>query len=138
MYSLEGTVPRRHFCFVSTQLFFFRFFFLARFIAAVSIVSISLVCDSSIVATCPSVPAARIAFFLCVSFVLILLCVVVLSKQNQEPRARLVDRKLVQAPPPPPPAGCPKAALLFWFFSEFICGLPLFIVILVIYKYENR
>ena len=28
----------------------------------------------------------------------------------------------------------PKAALLFWFFGDFICGVPLFIVILVIYK----
>ena len=42
--------------------FFFFIFFLARFIAAVSIVSISLVRDSSIVATCPSIPAARFAF----------------------------------------------------------------------------
>ena len=41
---------------------FFFHFFLARFIAAVSIVSISLVRDSSIVATCPSIPAARFAF----------------------------------------------------------------------------
>ena len=33
--------------------------------------------------------------------------------------------------------GCrPKAALLFWFFGDFRCGLPLFIVILVIYKYK--
>ena len=35
-------------------------------------------------------------------------------------------------------AGCPKAALLFWLFSDFRCGVPLFIVILVIYKYKNR
>ena len=35
-------------------------------------------------------------------------------------------------------AGRPKAALLFWFFSDFRCGVPLFIVILVIYKYKNR
>ena len=33
--------------------------------------------------------------------------------------------------------GCPKAALLFWFFSNFRCGMPLFIVILVIYKYTK-
>ena len=30
-------------------------------------------------------------------------------------------------------AGCPKAALLFWFFGGFRCGVPLFIVMLVIY-----
>ena len=35
-------------------------------------------------------------------------------------------------------AGRPKAALLFWFFSDFRCGVPLFIVSLVIYKYKNR
>ena len=34
--------------------------------------------------------------------------------------------------------GRPKAALLFWFFGDFRCGVPLFIVILVIYKYKNR
>ena len=30
-------------------------------------------------------------------------------------------------------AGRPKAALLFWFLTGFRCGVPLFIVILVIY-----
>ena len=39
-------------------------------------------------------------------------------------------------------AGRPKAALLFWFFGDFRCGLPLFICILVLYinikKGENR
>ena len=30
-------------------------------------------------------------------------------------------------------AGRSKAALLFWFFGGFRCGVPLFIVILVIY-----
>ena len=35
-------------------------------------------------------------------------------------------------------AGRPKAALLFWFFSGFRCGVPLFIVLLVLYKYKNR
>ena len=43
---------------------------------------------------------------------------------------------------PPPPrnfiAGRPKAALLFWFFGDFRCGVSLFIVIRVIYKYRNR
>ena len=29
--------------------------------------------------------------------------------------------------------GCPKAAFLFWFFDDFRCGVPLFIVIFVIY-----
>ena len=35
-------------------------------------------------------------------------------------------------------AGRPKAALLFWLFSDFRCGVPLFIVILVVCKYKNR
>ena len=47
----------------------------------------------------------------------------------------LVDRKLVKAPRI---AGRPKAALLFWFFGDFRCGVLLFMVILVIYEYENR
>ena len=32
-------------------------------------------------------------------------------------------------------AGRPKAALLFWFFGDFRCGVLLFMAILVIYKY---
>ena len=35
-------------------------------------------------------------------------------------------------------ASRPKAALLFWLFSDFRCGVPLFIVILAIYKYNNK
>ena len=35
-------------------------------------------------------------------------------------------------------AGRPKAALLFWFFGDFICGGWLCFVILVRYKIENR
>ena len=31
----------------------------------------------------------------------------------------------------------PDTALLFWFFIEFRCGMPLFIVIIVICKYKN-
>ena len=34
--------------------------------------------------------------------------------------------------------GRPKAALLFWFFGDFRCGVSLFIVICVIYKCGNR
>ena len=71
--------------------------------------------------------------FVCVLFVLFLLFVVVLfgePKQNQG--AGLVDRKLVQTPSNFI-AGRPKAALLFLFFGDFRCGVPLFIVILVLY-----
>ena len=44
----------------------------------------------------------------------------------------LTYSKLVQAPGKFI-AGRPKAALLFWFFGGFRCGVPLFIVMLVIY-----
>ena len=69
----------------------------------------------------------------CVLFVLFLLLVVVLSGEPRQKQGRgLVDRKLVQAPSNFI-AGRPKAALLFWFFDGFRCGVPLFIVFLVIY-----
>ena len=48
---------------------------------------------------------------------------------------KLVDRKL---PSSNFIAGRPKAALLFWFFGDFRCDVPLFIVILIIYNYKNR
>ena len=36
-------------------------------------------------------------------------------------------------PPSNLTAGRSKAALLFWFFGDFRCGMPLFIVFLAIY-----
>ena len=64
--------------------------------------------------------------------------VIVLSDEPRQNQGRgLVDRKLVKAPTPSNfIAGRPKTALLFWFFGRFGCGVPLFIVILVIY--ENK
>ena len=44
----------------------------------------------------------------------------------------MVDRKLVEGPSNFI-AGCPKAALLFWFFGDFRCGVPLFIVKFLLY-----
>ena len=77
--------------------------------------------------------------------VLVLWCdAFVLIVSSDEPRQNqglgLVDRKLVKAPPTHTHthtpsnfiAGRPKAALLFWFFSDFRNGVLLFIVILVI------
>ena len=104
----------------------------------VSTVSTCLVCNSSIVATCPLIPAARFAFRLCL-FVLFFLFVVVVSGEPKQKQGRgLVDHKLVQAPPVIFIAGRPKAALLFWFFGDFRCGALLFMVIHVIYKYKNK
>ena len=99
--------------------------------------SVCLICDSSIVATYPSVPAARFAFcFCCIHFLFVVRsCFSGASKQNQG--RGLVDHKQVQAPSDFI-AGRPKVALLFWFFDGFGCGVPLFIVIRAIYKYENR
>ena len=63
---------------------------------------------------------------------------VILSGEARQKQGRgLVNRKLVQTLSNFI-AGRPKAALLFWLFSDFRCGVPLFIVILVIYKYKNR
>ena len=59
--------------------------------------------------------------------------VIVLSDEPRQNQGRgLVDRKLVKAPSNFI-AGRPKAALLFWFFGGFRCGVPLFIVMLVVY-----
>ena len=102
-----------------------------------SFVSIYLVCNSSIVASCPSIQLPDL-LFVCVLFVLFLLFVVVLSDEPKQNQGRgLVDHKLVLAPSNFI-AGCPKAALLFWFFGEFRCKALLFLFILVIYKYKNR
>ena len=51
-----------------------------------------------------------------------------------ELRGRADRPKNISSPPPPRNfiAGRPKAALLFWFFGDFRCGVLLFIVILVI------
>ena len=46
----------------------------------------------------------------------------------------LVDRKLIEAPSKFI-AGCLEAALLFWFFGGFRCGVPLCFVILI--RYNN-
>ena len=102
-----------------------------------SIVSICLVCDSSIVATCPSILAARFAFRLCFIRFVLLFEVILFGEPKQKLGRGLVARKLVQAPSNFI-AGPPKAALLFWFFGDFRCAAPLFNVILVIYKYKNR
>ena len=122
--------------FVSSKLLFS--VFLARLIV---VVSACLVCNSSIVATCPPIPAAHFAFRLCfIPFVfLVRSCCIWWTKA--EARAR-VGRPQTSSSPPPPPvifiAGRPKAALLLWFFGEFRCGALLFVVIHVIYKYKNR
>ena len=115
-------------------MFFFHFF-LARFIAVVSI------CLIRILALRPPVLKFQLPFLLlvCVLFVLFLLFVVVLSGESKQKQGRrLVDHKLVQAPPVIFIASRPKAALLFWFFGDFRCDALLFMVINVIYKYKNR
>ena len=57
----------------------------------------------------------------------------VLCDEPRQTQGRgLVDRKLIKAPSNFI-AGRPKAALLFGFFGDFRCGVPLFIIILVLY-----
>ena len=73
------------------------------------------------------------SFLWCDAFVVIVLS----DKQRQNQGLGLVDRYLVKALSNFT-AGRSKAALLFWFFSDFRCGVPLFIVIVVLYKYKNR
>ena len=55
------------------------------------------------------------------------------DKARQNQGRGLVDHKLVKAPSDFI-AGRPKAALLFWFFGGFRCGVPLLLVILVIFN----
>ena len=62
-----------------------------------SIVSTCLVCNFSIVATCPPIPAARFAFRLCFIRFVFLFVVVVSGELKQKQGRGLVDRKLVQA-----------------------------------------
>ena len=51
-----------------------------------------------------------------------------------ELRARLVDRKLAEHPPSNFIAGRPNAALLFWFFGDFRCGVSLFVLFVLYIK----
>ena len=72
------------------------YFLLACYVGVVSIVSVCLVWDSSIVAICPLLPAARFAFRL-YSIRFVLLLIFVLSGEPKQNQGRgLVDRKLVQ------------------------------------------
>ena len=71
--------------------------------------------------------------------VFVVICFLIQGRIKGEGRSTANYSKA--APHPTPSsfiAGRPKAALLFWFFGDFRCGVPLFIVILVIYKYKNR
>ena len=108
---------------VSSHAFIYAFF-LARYIAVVSILSICLVCDSNIVATCPSIPAARFAFRFCFIRFVLLLVVVLFGEPKQNQGRGLVNCKLVLSPTSrnffP---GCSKTAFLFWFLGDFRCGV---------------
>ena len=76
-------------------------------------------------------------------FFLVLHCdafvVIVLSDGPRRKQGRgLLDRKLVKSLPVISLLAVPKAALLFWFFGDFRCGVLLYMVIQVIYRYKNR
>ena len=100
------------------------------------------VCHSSIVATCPSIPAARFAFRLFYLFVLFFLFVVVVFGEPKQKQGRgLVDHKLVQAPPRPSNFYCWPSQGGSSVFGSLVnldvarCYLWLSHVI---YKYKNR
>ena len=96
MASLLLAVPRRHFCFVSSWLFFFFFFqFFWSVLLLFCLLCLSVLYVISIVATCPSIPAARFPFCLCF---IRLVFVVLFGEPKQNQGRGLVDRKLVQAP----------------------------------------
>ena len=83
--------------------------------------------------TCPIKFQLSALLFVCVLFFLVLLFLVVLSDAPKQNQGRgLVDCQLVQTPSNFF-SGRAKAAFLFWLFSDFRCGVPLFIVILVLY-----
>ena len=63
--------------------------------------------------------------------------VVVFWWTKAETRARVGRPQTSSSPNSNFIAGRPKAALLFWFFGDFRCGVLLFMVILVIYKYKK-
>ena len=107
-------------------------YFLARFIVVVPVVSICLVCNFSIVATCPSIQLPAL-LFVCVLFVFVA-CRCFIWRPKAELRARVGRPQTSSSPPVIFIAGRPKAALLFWFFGDFRCGALLFMDIHVIYK----
>ena len=81
--------------------------------------------------------------FFCFVFFLVLNCdAVVVIFFSDEQSQKWTNANLLKPPPPSSPcnfiAGRPKAALLFWFFGDFRCGVLFFMGILVIYKYKNR
>ena len=90
--------------------------------------SICLICNFSIEATCPSIQ-------LCFVFVV---CRCFIWRTKTELRARVGRPQTSSSLPVIFIAGRPKAALLFWFFGDFRCGALLFMIIHVIYKYQNR
>ena len=100
-----------------------------------SVLSICLVCNFSIVVTCPSIQLPAL-LFVCVLFFVVCRCYIWRTKA--ELRARVGRPQISSSPPVFFIAGRPKAALLFWFFSDFRCGVLLFVVIHVIYKYKNK
>ena len=83
-------------------------------------------------ATCPSVQLPAL-LFVCILFVLVLLFVVVFLVNQSRTKGEGWSTTNEFKPPSNFIGDRPKAALLFWFFGGFRCGVPLFIVILVIY-----
>ena len=92
-----------------------------------------LVCNFSIVATCPSIQLpALLLCFVCV------VCRCFIWRTKAELRARVGRPQTSSSPPVIFIAGRPKAALLSWFFGDLRCGAFLFMAIYVVYKKVGR
>ena len=111
----------------------FLFCFLARFIAVVSFVLYMILAPFS-----PLIPPTRFAFclYLFVYFCYCCLYLFCLLNQSRNKGEGWSTANLFK-PPSNFIADRLKAALLFWFFSDFKCGVPLFIIILVVFKYKK-
>ena len=108
------------------------FIFLTRFVV---VVSVCLVCGFSVVATCPSVRLPAL-LFVCVLFFVVCGCFI--WRTRAELGAGVGRPPAGSGPPVVFIAGRHRAALLFWFFGGFGCGVLLFVVVRVVYKYKNN
>ena len=88
-YIHQSGTTKLYFTRLSPLIFFFYFFFFSfSLIPFIAVVPICLVCDSSIVATCSSIPAARFVF-VSLLFILFLFFVGVFLVTKAETRARV-------------------------------------------------
>ena len=81
---------------------------------------------------------SRFAFRLCFIRFVLLFLVVLSGEPKTEPRARVGRPQTGSSPPVISLLAVPRRLFCFWFFGDFRCGVLLFMVILVIYKYKYK